>query len=156
MAAAAVATISDVIDQNEKYLQTQRNVSAKAHRHGILLWLFAENKAVGNILDTTSTHTTIRYVMTHSFVKTCAGRTSNGNMTRTKRTKPQAKHMMNLNSASSMHAQNREIKFNLSARWQHKPGVSLQNFNGVTSDKHCRPKLHVNSMSVKTPHHSFF
>jgi hypothetical protein len=34
VAAATVATISDVIDQNEKYLQTQRNVSAKAHRHG--------------------------------------------------------------------------------------------------------------------------
>ena len=56
--------------------------------------------------------------MTHSFVKTCAGRTSNGNTTRTKTTKPQAKHMMNLNSASSMHARNWEIKFNLSARWQ--------------------------------------
>ncbi len=34
VAAATVATISDVIDQNAKYLQTQRNVSAKAHRHG--------------------------------------------------------------------------------------------------------------------------
>lgn len=129
MAAATVATISDVIDQNEKYLQTQRNVSAKAHRHGDITVAFCRKQgSCGNILDTTSTHTTIRYVMTHSFVKTCAGRTSKGNMTRTKRTKPQAKHMMDLNSASSMHARNREIKFNLSARRQQSTAITNLEF----------------------------
>ncbi len=54
MAAATVATISDVIDQNEKYLQTQRNVSAKALQ--ISLKLLVKRNAVVNVRQVINIH----------------------------------------------------------------------------------------------------